>query len=99
VWLLSLQAVSGGDVSEDPDQIIQEVGNRAAELRRGLGLSQTDLAQKLGVTFQTVQSMERGRNLTIRTMVKLASALGVSILDLLEVPAVQKSRRLPTGKR
>ncbi len=35
--------------------------NRVAELRAGLGLSQAALAERLGVSRQTVISIERGR--------------------------------------
>ena len=35
--------------------------NRVAELRAGLGLSQAVLAERLGVSRQTVISIERGR--------------------------------------
>jgi DNA-binding XRE family transcriptional regulator len=82
------------NVNEDPDQIIQEVGYRVAELRRARGLTQVALAEKLGLGFQSVQHIERGtQNLTIRTMTRLSAALGVSMMDLLDVPALKKAQR------
>ena len=81
-------------MKEDPDQIVLEVGRRVAELRKLAGMSQSEFAQKLRVTPQSVQSIERGiQNLTLRTMVKLAAALGVGVLDLIEVPETTKRRR------
>ena len=38
------------------------VGNRVRELRTRAGLSQTDLGEKLGVSFQQVQKYEKGAN-------------------------------------
>jgi transcriptional regulator with XRE-family HTH domain len=81
-------------VNEDPDQVIQEVGHRVAALRKKLGMTQAELAEKLGSSYQNVARIERGeQNLTIRTMVKLAAALGVRMLDLVEVPEATKGRR------
>jgi transcriptional regulator with XRE-family HTH domain len=90
----------GNDVREDPDQIVLEVGRRVAELRRGGGMSQSQLAQKLGITPQSIQNIERGiQNLTLRTMVKLAAALEVPLLDLVEIPEALKERRLRSAKK
>ena len=57
-------------------------------------MSQSEFAQKLRVTPQSVQSIERGiQNLTLRTMVKLAAALEVRMLDLVEVPEATRDRK------
>jgi transcriptional regulator with XRE-family HTH domain len=90
----------GKDVKEDPDQIILEVGRRVAELRRGAGMSQSEFALKLGITPQSVQSIERGiQNLTLRTMAKLAAALEVRMLDLVMVEETTRGWRERPGKR
>src|SRR5881409_1651036 len=48
--------------------------------RRQLGLSQTDLAEKLGVSFQQVQKYERGANrVAASTLVAASQALGVTM--------------------
>ena len=75
-------------MSEDPEQLLKQVGQRIAELRRGLGLTQKALAERLGISAPYMSQMEHGsENLTLRTMVKLAAALGVRTADLLEPPA------------
>ena len=38
------------------------VGARLKSLRKSVGLSQTELANKVGVTFQQIQKYERGTN-------------------------------------
>ena len=87
-------------MKEDPDQIILQVGHRIAELRQGLGISQTDLAHKLGVSPQYIQRVERGdQNLTLRTMAKLAAALEARMLDLVMVPETTRGYRERPGKR
>jgi transcriptional regulator with XRE-family HTH domain len=86
-------------VNEDPDQTIRDVGLRIAELRQGLGITLSEFAQRLGVTYQNLQRIERGeQNLTIRTMVKLATALGVRPADLFDPPGSGHPQKRKTGR-
>ena len=41
---------------------------------------------KLGTTFQWLAQVERGRNVTIYTLVKMANALRVPLAELLVAP-------------
>ena len=45
-----------------PDPVDIEIGHRIAERRKALRLTQQELAQSCGVTFQQVQKYERGAN-------------------------------------
>lgn len=55
------------------------IGERIRERRKELGMTQKQLADKLGVKYQTVQAWElNSRNPKLETVEKLASALGVS---------------------
>ncbi len=38
---------------------IEKVGNQIAELRKNKGLTQSDLGERLGVSFQAVSKWER----------------------------------------
>lgn len=53
------------------------VGNRVREIRRRLGMRQEDLAREVGVSRQTIISLERGSmaNPTITTCLRLARVL------------------------
>lgn len=56
------------------------VGNTIAELRKKNGFTQTDLAQKLGISSKTVSKWENGNGYPdIVFFPKLASLFGVSI--------------------
>jgi transcriptional regulator with XRE-family HTH domain len=56
------------------------IGARLRTRRRQLGLSQGDLADRLGVSFQQVQKYERGANrVAASTLLTAAQALGTSI--------------------
>jgi transcriptional regulator with XRE-family HTH domain len=61
------------------------LGERIRQRRRELGLSQSALGGKLGITFQQIQKYENGANRVSATMlVKLSAALGVPVTELLQ---------------
>ena len=56
----------------------QLVGTRIRERRRAVNMSQTELARKIGVTFQQVQKYENGVNrISAGRLSAIAQALGV----------------------
>ena len=60
--------------------IDQSVGLRVRMRRKRLGLSQSSLAETLGLTFQQVQKYERGANrISASTLHLIAEALDVEI--------------------
>ena len=60
-------------------------GKRIARLRRGLGLSQMDLAERLGVTPQAVSKWETGATLPdIELLLELSKLYETPINDMLE---------------
>ena len=60
------------------DLVDQEVGARVRHRRTSLGLSQTDLATSIGVTFQQVQKYEKGSNrISASRMQQIALALNL----------------------
>ena len=63
---------------------MEDMPNRILELRRAAGLSQEELAFRIGVSKMQISGMERGkRELTLTMMRKLADALGVDTVDIL----------------
>jgi putative transcriptional regulator len=61
------------------------VDNRLADLRRDQGWTQADLAAALGVSRQTVISIERGRfDPSLPLAFRIAHAFGVRIEDVFE---------------
>jgi len=68
---------------DGPDPIDVAVGARVRIRRRWLGLSQTQLATALGITFQQVQKYERGANRVSASMlVKIAAKLETTVAAL-----------------
>lgn len=61
----------------------KKLGKNIKEQRTNAGLSQTDLAKKTGVTQQKVAQWEKGCNMQLDTIEKIANGLDVSGLELL----------------
>jgi transcriptional regulator with XRE-family HTH domain len=59
-----------------------QVGKRVRQLRLSAGLTQEDMMDR-GFSLRHYQRIESGRSVTLRTMWKLAHALGVRPQDLL----------------
>lgn len=61
-----------------------EIANRIKEARLAAKLTQAQIAQRLGVTYQTISNYERGINrIDNETLTELCSVLGISVLDIL----------------
>lgn len=61
----------------------QKIGATIRGRREALGLTQVDLGNALGVTFQQIQKYERGANrVSAAAMLKVAEALECSVADL-----------------
>ncbi len=72
-------------MTKGPDPIDIHVGQRVRARRKMLGLSQTQLGDELGVTFQQVQKYERGTNrIGSSRLFKVSSTLDVPIAYFFE---------------
>jgi transcriptional regulator with XRE-family HTH domain len=78
-------------LARTPDPMDVFVGARIRILRKHRGMSQVELAGKIGVTFQHVQKYEKGTNrVGAGRLSRIASVLGVSVGELFE-PSENKS--------
>ncbi|MEW6574746.1 MAG: helix-turn-helix transcriptional regulator [Pseudomonadota bacterium] len=60
------------------------IGRNTAKIRKARGWTQEQLAERSGLSQQYISGLENGqRNPTIVTVYELATALGVTHLDLL----------------
>jgi transcriptional regulator with XRE-family HTH domain len=60
-----------------------ELGRRVRERRRDLGLSQMALADRIGLHFTFVSTVERGeRNLSLASLLAIADGLGMDLSEL-----------------
>lgn len=66
-----------------------EIGARFRAARNRLGLSQTQVAERLGISFQQIQKYERGDNrLALSTVARIRDVLNIEPMDLL--PALRE---------
>jgi transcriptional regulator with XRE-family HTH domain len=71
------------------------VGARIALRRTALGLSQTALATRLGISFQQVQKYERGTNrISASRLHAVAAVLGMPIVDFFPQTAAANSQEM-----
>ena len=78
----------------DPDRVIANVGRRVGELRSALGWTQQEMADRAEITIKYVQRVEAGEeNLTLRSLVRFANLLGVSVNDLFSRPRSARPSR------
>lgn len=69
-------------MSEDEsEQLVRAVTKRIAEIRRAKGFTQAQMAVLLGTAEKNYQRIERGQNLTIHTLGRIAKVLGVRAAD------------------
>lgn len=80
--------------------------NNIAAIRKQRGLSQTDLAEMVGVEQPTISKLERGNDgVTLRTVFAIADALRVPVADLFadrsdaERAIIDAYRSLPEQRR
>lgn len=75
------------------------VMNRIREIRERLGLTQEQLADRIGTTPQQISRLEKGlRGLDVPWMIKIAAALGERPAALIDEVA-DSSSRLPSERK
>jgi transcriptional regulator with XRE-family HTH domain len=84
---------------ETPERVILDVGRRIGELRRDRGWTQEKAAERMKLEVRDLQRIEAGVNVTLRTLVRLANALGVRTRSLLDPPQSRRPRRPGRPKR
>lgn len=66
------------------EAVVLRVARNIGERRRALGLTQAQLAERLGVDTETLSRFERGKHApTLRNLIRLAGLLQTTVADLL----------------
>lgn len=85
-------------ISSDERQFFVTMGERIAQLRKARNLTQTQLAEALGVTQQTAQAYEAGsRRIPVSALPTVARTLSVSLMELFGEDQQDKAARGARG--
>ncbi|MFH1563707.1 MAG: helix-turn-helix transcriptional regulator [Nitrospirota bacterium] len=69
------------------EDITKFVGKRIREIRKNLGLTQEQVAEKAGMDFTSIGAAERGvRGLSLKSLYRIAQALEVPIEEIVCLP-------------
>ena len=80
-----------------PNPIDVHVGNRIRLRRTLLGMSQTALAEAMGLTFQQVQKYEKGANrVSSSRLVDMANALDIEISFFFQEMSAEVQQQTPS---
>jgi transcriptional regulator with XRE-family HTH domain len=72
------------DGTSSPNRLDVALGLNIRQRRKSLGVSQTSLAEAVGLTFQQIQKYERGFNrVSFSRLVDIAHALDCRVIDLI----------------
>ncbi|MGY5540333.1 helix-turn-helix domain-containing protein [Vibrio brasiliensis] len=88
-------------MTPEDKQLYKELGQRIAQTRKALGLTQTQVAEQLGISQQTLAHYEVGRlRIAVSTLVPLAEILHSSVDELLHGKEAAKgsNKRGPASK-
>lgn len=68
--------------------INKDIGQKLRNMRRYLGLTQMELAEKVGISFQQIQKYEKGiTNISVERLRQVSEALGTAMNVFLEPEA------------
>ena len=75
----------------DEKEVFKQFGERIVELRGKHKLSQSALAGKAEIEKSSVQRLEKGSNVTLKTMIQLANAFDITLTELIELNNNEKT--------
>lgn len=78
-------AIAKQKTKNPPDERDRIIGLRVKAYREIAGLNQTELGNKVGVTFQQIQKYENGKNkVSVSRLIDMCKILRVSLMDFLQ---------------
>ena len=72
------------------------IGNMIRKKRKALGMSQMQLSEKVGISYQQIQKYEKGQSeITISRLYQLAEILGINPISLLPPAEMMVAEPIP----
>jgi transcriptional regulator with XRE-family HTH domain len=97
---MALNQKWSSQMTPEDKQFYQELGQRIAQFRKTLELTQVQLAEKLGIAQQTLAHYEGGSlRIAVAMLKPLANILAISVEELLNDPTLTTNKkRGPSSK-
>ena len=93
-----LTALSPSPMTHDEKVFFQQLGTRIAALRKEQGMTQVQLAERLGLTQQMIASYEVGRRrVPVSLLPQIADTLAASLDELIGKKDTQPGKRGPSS--
>jgi transcriptional regulator with XRE-family HTH domain len=84
---MEMKNVNSVEVAKDNSKAVDAIGKNISKKRKQLGLTQAQLAEKLGVETETLSRIERGKNIpSLSTLEKISTHLSISVAEMLVDP-------------
>lgn len=97
--LIEIGSVASTPMTQDEKHFFKQLGARIASLRKEHDMTQTQLAELLGLTQQMVASYEVGRRrVPVSLLPNIAATLAVSVEDLIAKHGTVPAKRGPAPK-
>ncbi len=80
-------------MNKEIKNLLTNLNRRIAELRIEAGLTQEQLAEKIGVPLRALQYWEADRTISLPYLIKLARTLGRDPADFFEPPRVKHVKK------
>ena len=82
------------------EELATRIGSAAREARTQLGLTQAEVAGKLGLAHMVYSRLERGKMLpSVQTLLRMCSVLRISSDELLGLADTEEETKLDKGAR
>ncbi len=79
---------------------MKKIGGNISRMRKAANLTQMELADRMGVSFQAVSNWERGQTMPdISRLPELSEALGVTVDEILDRQTANLLEKLEKAKK
>lgn len=68
----------------EPHEVLENLGRTIRRSRESLGLTRSSYATRCGLSIATIKKVELGHDLRLDTLVRLATGLGLSLVELID---------------
>ncbi|SEL13520.1 DNA-binding transcriptional regulator, XRE-family HTH domain [Stigmatella aurantiaca] len=82
------------------EELASRIGSAARDARTHLGLTQAEVAEKLGIAHMVYSRLERGKMLpSVQTLLRMCAVLHISSDELLGIAEAERGNRQARGPR